>query len=190
MNTNQTEPPSGLPLASYSRSYFPGMDCQCAARSESECGCPGVDWTQSEVHDLRNMLKEARESLAFRRGLYRRKRKLIKYADPSGSQRMISPSLECVEEHLRIALDGHPESELWGEHGLIAATMRAVNATNSALAGRLVGFDCREKTLTFAMDEMPSTGALGESGLIYLPNVTGDLPPKEGGESTSDVIGG
>ena len=34
---------------------------------------------------------------------------------------------ERVEEQLRIALDGHPESELWGENGLIAATMRAAN---------------------------------------------------------------
>ena len=37
-------------------------------------------------------------------------------------------SQERVEEQLRIALDGHPESELWGEHGLIAATMRCVDA--------------------------------------------------------------
>ena len=36
--------------------------------------------------------------------------------------------MERVEEQLRIALDGHPESELWGENGLIAATMRCVNA--------------------------------------------------------------
>lgn len=54
------------------------MDCQCAAHSEGECGCPGVDWTPSEVHDLRSMLKEARESLAFRRDLYRRQNKLMR----------------------------------------------------------------------------------------------------------------
>ena len=94
-----------------------------------------------------------------------------KYADPSGPRRMIGCSQERVEEQLRIALDGHPESELWGENGLIAATMRAANATSSALSGKLVGFDCREKTLTFAMDEMRTTGTLGETGLIYLPNV-------------------
>ena len=84
---------------------------------------------------------------------------------------MIGCSQERVEEQLRIALDGHSQSELWGENGLIAATMRAANAASSALSGKLVGFDCREKTLTFAMDEMPSTGALGDSGLISLPNV-------------------
>ena len=51
-----------------------------------------------------------------------------KYADPSGPKRMIGCSQERVEEQLRIALDGHPESELWGENGLIAATMRCVDA--------------------------------------------------------------
>jgi hypothetical protein len=49
-----------------------------------------------------------------------------KYADPSGIKRMHGCSQERVEEHLRIALDGHPDSELWGESGLIAATMRCV----------------------------------------------------------------
>lgn len=48
-----------------------------------------------------------------------------KYADPSGPQSMRGCSQERVEEQLRIALDGHPKSELWGENGLIAATMRA-----------------------------------------------------------------
>lgn len=47
----------------------------------------------------------------------------IKYAEPHGSK-------ERVEEQLRIALNGHSESELWGEHGLIAATMRCVEAVN------------------------------------------------------------
>ena len=51
-----------------------------------------------------------------------------KYADPSGPRRMFGCSQERVEEQLRIALDGHPESELWGENGLIAATMRCVEA--------------------------------------------------------------
>jgi hypothetical protein len=101
-----------------------------------------------------------------------------KYADPSGPRRMIGCSQERVEEQLRIALDGHPESELWGANGLIAATMRAANAASAALSGRLVGFDCREKTLTFAMDEMPSAGALGESGLIFLPLTSSSCTPK------------
>jgi hypothetical protein len=56
-----------------------------------------------------------------------------KYAEPHGSK-------ERVEEQLRIALDGHPESELWGENGLIAATMRAVNCIeqlDAALVARI-----------------------------------------------------
>lgn len=56
-----------------------------------------------------------------------------KYAEPHGSK-------ERVEEQLRIALDGHHESELWGEHGLIAATMRCVDAIeklDAALVARI-----------------------------------------------------
>jgi hypothetical protein len=34
---------------------------------------------------------------------------------------------ESLERCLRIALGGHSCSELWGEHGLIAATMRCVD---------------------------------------------------------------
>jgi hypothetical protein len=33
-----------------------------------------------------------------------------------------------MEKKLRIELRGHPDSELWGEAGLIAATMRCVDA--------------------------------------------------------------
>jgi hypothetical protein len=42
-----------------------------------------------------------------------------KYKEPHGSK-------ERVEEQIRIALDGHPDSQLWGENGLLAATMRCV----------------------------------------------------------------
>ena len=72
----QEHAPSLAVASVESRSYFPGMGCQCAARSEGECGCD-ADWTPSEVHDLRARLKEARESLAFRRDLYRFQRKLM-----------------------------------------------------------------------------------------------------------------
>ena len=51
-----------------------------------------------------------------------------KYVDPSGPKRRFGCSQERVEEQLRIALDGHSESELWGDNGLIAATMRAANS--------------------------------------------------------------
>ena len=33
---------------------------------------------------------------------------------------------EQLEKQLRIALDGHPDSQLWGGDGLLAATMRCV----------------------------------------------------------------
>lgn len=33
-----------------------------------------------------------------------------------------------IEDKMRVELGGHPDSELWGEAGLIAATMRCVDA--------------------------------------------------------------
>lgn len=44
--------------------YTPGQDCKCHAYSESECGCD-VDWTPSEVYELREKLT-AERSLADR----------------------------------------------------------------------------------------------------------------------------
>lgn len=40
-----------------------GVDCKCAASSFHDCGC-GADWTPSEVYELREKLKIARERLA------------------------------------------------------------------------------------------------------------------------------
>jgi hypothetical protein len=36
--------------------------------------------------------------------------------------------LAGIEDKMRVELGGHPDSELWGEAGLIAATMRCVDA--------------------------------------------------------------
>jgi hypothetical protein len=36
-------------------------------------------------------------------------------------------TLAGIENKMRVELGGHPDSELWGEAGLIAATMRCVN---------------------------------------------------------------
>jgi hypothetical protein len=95
-----------------------------------------------------------------------------KYAEPRGSK-------ERIEEQLRIALDGHPESELWGENGLIAATMRAARMTMDALPGKLVAFNCLENTLGFCMEEMPSTATLGQRVYLCLPNTQEhSTPPK------------
>jgi hypothetical protein len=38
-----------------------GMDCNCGAYGEHECGC-GVDWTTQEVYDLREEVKQLREA--------------------------------------------------------------------------------------------------------------------------------
>ena len=42
--------------------YTPGQDCKCHAYSESECACD-VDWTPTEVHELRAQLKAANETI-------------------------------------------------------------------------------------------------------------------------------
>ena len=83
---------------------------------------------------------------------------------------MIGCSQERVEEQLRIALDGHPESELWGDNGLIAATMRCARMSMDSLPGRLVSFNCMEQTLGFRMAEMPDTAWLGQMVYLCLPN--------------------
>jgi hypothetical protein len=41
-----------------------------------------------------------------------------------------------LEAKLRIELRGHPDSELWGDAGLIAATMRCVDALDEATEQR------------------------------------------------------
>lgn len=41
-----------------STSYHAGMTCQCGAHNENECGCPDVDWTPSEVYQLRALMRE------------------------------------------------------------------------------------------------------------------------------------
>jgi uncharacterized coiled-coil DUF342 family protein len=41
-----------------------------------------------------------------------------------------------IEAKLRIELRGHPDSELWGDAGLITATMRCVDAHDEAIEQR------------------------------------------------------
>jgi hypothetical protein len=38
-----------------------GIDCNCGAYSEHECGC-GADWTTQEVYDLLEEVKQLREA--------------------------------------------------------------------------------------------------------------------------------
>jgi hypothetical protein len=81
-----------------------------------------------------------------------------KYSEPGGSK-------ERIEEQLRIALDGHACSELWGEHVLIAAPMRCVygyEKLENALKriadynpDTMSGFECRD----IARDAISQTNA-------------------------------
>ena len=38
--------------------YYEGKGCRCYARSRGECACENVDWTPSEVYELRNRIVE------------------------------------------------------------------------------------------------------------------------------------
>jgi hypothetical protein len=113
-----------------------------------------------------------------------------KYADPSGPRRMIGCSQERVEEQLRIALDGHPDSELWGENGLIAATMRAARVA-STLEDVIQKFRDEEEYLLLDKSSRALGGAIAygamadELSKLIQPNVQAmaaadeKTPPKE-----------
>jgi len=48
----------------------------------------------------------------------------------------INDRRDNFEERLRVELGGHPDSELWGDAGLIAATMRCVDALDEVTEQR------------------------------------------------------
>jgi len=48
----------------------------------------------------------------------------------------VTAQRDGMEEKLRIELRGYPDSELWGDAGLIAATMRCVDALEEATEQR------------------------------------------------------
>jgi hypothetical protein len=48
----------------------------------------------------------------------------------------VTEQRDGIEAKLRIALHGHPNSELWGDAGLIAATMRCVDAVEKLTVQR------------------------------------------------------
>jgi ribosomal protein L37AE/L43A len=107
-----------------------------------------------------------------------------KYAEPHGSK-------ERVEEQLRIALAGHTESELWGENGLIAATMRAARVA-SKLEDMIQKF--RDEADCLLLDKSSRAlggaiayGAMADelSKLISLPNAR-DLAPPQAVEDDAD----
>lgn len=49
-------------------------------------------------------------------------------AIPPAYMRGFMDGFQHAEKAMRKALRGHPNSELWGDHGLIAATMKCVDA--------------------------------------------------------------
>lgn len=50
-------------------SHLPGADCRCAAYSESECGCPGVDWRSRREVALEHCLLALKSHHATRPGI-------------------------------------------------------------------------------------------------------------------------
>jgi len=49
---------------------------------------------------------------------------------------VVTKQRDQLEERLRVELGGNPDSELWGDAGLIAATMRCVDALDAATEQR------------------------------------------------------
>jgi len=45
------------------REYVPGAGCRCAAWNSSECACPKVDWTPTEIYELRLSQRELRRQI-------------------------------------------------------------------------------------------------------------------------------
>ena len=41
-----------------SEEHYEGTGCQCAASSESDCGCSDADWTPREVYQLRREVED------------------------------------------------------------------------------------------------------------------------------------
>ena len=63
---------------------------------------------------------------------------------------------EGLEARLLTALGGHANSKLWGEAGLVEATMRTARIAMDAEPGIIDGFDRAEKTIQVKMEDMPS----------------------------------
>ena len=57
--------------------------------------------------------------------------------------------LAGIENKMRVELGGHPDSELWGEAGLIAATMRCVDALGEVTDQRDEARDAAKKAKAY-----------------------------------------
>jgi hypothetical protein len=66
----------------------------------------------------------------------------------------VTAQRDGMEEKLRIELRGHPNSKLWGDAGLIAATMRCVDALDVVTAQRDMLAEALEMITTFDCSDL------------------------------------
>jgi hypothetical protein len=89
-----------------------------------------------------------------------------------------------IEDKMRVELGGHPNSKLWGEAGLIAATMRCVDALDVVTAQRdryKLACDqysedeilCKLQTVTAQRDRLAE--ALRELCIVLLTDKSPDI---------------
>jgi hypothetical protein len=74
--------------------------------------------------------------------------------------------LREIEDKMRVQLRGHPESELWGDAGLIAATMRCVDALDVVTEQRDEAREALMKIEEVFIDSDDTYEALGKMGNI------------------------
>jgi len=83
----------------------------------------------------------------------------------------VTEQRDGIEAKLRIELRGHPDSELWGEAGLIAATMRCVDAINEVTEQRDELAEDRAKWIEYAERGLMKIDAQAER-IRYLEGAT------------------
>jgi hypothetical protein len=80
-----------------------------------------ADWQGKTIDDLTAQRDETRaESIRWQ--------SIAEGRGRTDDDEQLTAQRDGMEEKLRIELRGHPDSELWGDAGLIAATMRCVDA--------------------------------------------------------------
>jgi len=67
----------------------------------------------------------------------------------------VTKQRDVIEKKLRIELRGHPDSELWGDAGLIAATMRCVYALDEVTEQRDRLADVLRNIMAYRKGEKP-----------------------------------
>jgi len=65
----------------------------------------------------------------------------------------VTEQRDVIEKKLRIELRGHPDSELWGDAGLIAATMRCVDALDEVTEQRDRLAEALRNCMPFILDD-------------------------------------